>query len=313
MNRFPSPISLPDYVFNAREERSRQVIASAKIGIAIRLTIILAELVGVWLFASSALLLDALSSLFDVLFSVSLIFCIKLAGRPPDKNHPFGHGRFEPLMGLQLGLVLVLLGVLLFFQQIFQLTEESSGQIMNPHAWMIPTAAVFLLEISYRVVMHTAKQQNSLALAADATHYRIDALTSFFAALALLLAAYFPNWSLMIDHLGAVFIALLMIGLGFYAARSNLHQVMDHVPEQAYFDRVQKAAFAVSGVLGTEKIRIQLYGPDAHVDIDIEVQPELSVHDAHEISQKVRAEIQKDWPAVQDVTVHIEPFYPNDH
>lgn len=65
--------------------------------------------------------------------------------------------------------------------------------------------------------------------------------------------------------------------------------------------------------MDTEKTRIQLYGPDAHVDIDIEVDPELSVQKAHKISQEVRIEIQKAWPAVRDVTVHIEPYYPNDH
>lgn len=95
--------------------------------------------------------------------------------------------------------------------------------------------------------------------------------------------------------------------------RDNLHQLLDRIPATHYFDTVKQAARRVKGVFGTEKIRIQLYGPDSHVDIDIEVEPEMSVLAAHEISQQVRVEIQKDWPAVRDVTVHIEPFYPNDH
>ena len=185
--------------------------------------------------------------------------------------------------------------------------------MIQPFTWLIPLGAVILLEISYRHIKRTAKRQNSPALLADAVHYRIDGINSLFAMIALLFAAYFPHYSVLCDHLGAVVIAVLMVGIGGYAAKNNLHQLLDRVPPKAYFDRVHEAAMRVSGVLGTEKIRIQLYGPDAHVSIDVEVTPDLSVEMAHELTQKVRAEIQKEWPAVRDVIVHVEPFYPGDH
>jgi divalent metal cation (Fe/Co/Zn/Cd) transporter len=89
--------------------------------------------------------------------------------------------------------------------------------------------------------------------------------------------------------------------------------MMDRIPNPRFFEKVKNAARSVDGVEETEKIRIQLYGPDAHVDIDIEVDPHLTVEVAHKISQQVRAEIQKKWTAVRDVTVHVEPYYPNDH
>ena len=104
-----------------------------------------------------------------------------------------------------------------------------------------------------------------------------------------------------------------MVILGLVAAKINLHQVMDKPPEKKFFSLVESAAKSVQGVLGTEKIRIQRYGPDAHVDIDIEVDPNMAVHDAHDITQLVRIEIQKKWPQVQEATVHIEPYYANDH
>ncbi|MCB1136629.1 MAG: cation transporter, partial [Chlamydiia bacterium] len=76
---------------------------------------------------------------------------------------------------------------------------------------------------------------------------------------------------------------------------------------------VRTAALRVPGVRETEKIHLQVYGPDALVGIDIEVDPKMPVDEAHDITQKVRAEIQKDWPAVRDVIVHVEPYYPGDH
>lgn len=313
MPKFPAPIAVPKEVFKERQERVRQLLFSCVGGVLLRTIIILIELGGVYFLGSAALLMDALTSLVDVFSSILLIICIKLAARPPDTNHPFGHGRFEPLIGLQLGLFMALVGGGMIVKEATDLHFTHSQNIIDPRLWMIPFFAMILLESCYQIVIKVAKQQESPALAADAVHYRIDGLTSLSATVALLIAAYIPDWSYLIDHIGAIFISILMIVIGLNAAWQNTKQLLDTKPESRFFSKVKKAAQRVAGVIETEKIRIQQYGPDAHVDIDIEVDPHLSVHKAHKISQKVRIEIQKDWPAVRDVTVHIEPYYPNDH
>lgn len=313
MSKFPNPVKLPNQVEQARIDRQKQIVSSAQVGIAIRVGIILFELVGVLLFQSSALFMDAVSSLMDVMSTIFLIVCIRLAQRPPDEDHPFGHGRYEPLGGLLLGMVLLTMGGILGIQQASDFAPGAARQTIHSLAWIFPLIAMLLLEITYHLVVHTAKKQHSPALAADAMHYRIDGISSFFATVALLLASYFPEWSFTFDRFGAILIACFMIGMGLYACRDNFHQLMDKVPDDSFFAKVREAAKRVKGVKGTEKIRIQSYGPDAHVDIDIEVDPQLSVDIAHRLSQQVRAEIQKAWPAVRDVTVHVEPYYANDH
>ena len=275
--------------------------------------VIIFEFYGVFLINSSSLFLDAISSLADVAFSLFLIFCIKLAQRPPDQEHPFGHGRYEPIGGMLLGIFLVVLGIIMFIQQLLSLSHHELHRHIHPWGWLFPAIAMVALEIAYRLMIRIAKQEHSPALAADAIHYRVDSLTSFFATVALIVAASWPEWSVTIDHLGAILIALFMIGIGIIAARENFNQLMDRVPDHKFFEIVKRAAAKTPGVEGTEKIRIQQYGPDAHVDIDIEVKPSLTVAKAHRISQQVRLEIQKEWPAVRDVTVHVEPYYANDH
>lgn len=313
MQQYPDPVKPPPNVFSARRERNKQLTSSAKRGVFIRLFIITCEIFGAWYFYSSALGMDALASFVDVFFSISLIYFIKFADKPPDANHPFGHGRFEPLVGMQIGVIISIIGIFAFFQQIMQMPSQTTQESLISYAWVIPLIAVFFLEICYRVVMKAAKEQNSPALAADAIHYRIDGVTSAMAAIALLCAAYFPSFSHILDHLGAIAISCFMIGMGIYAAKNNLYQLIDTAPESEYFDKVRNAALHVEGVRETEKIRIQRYGPDAHVNIDIEVDPKMPVEDAHKITQNVRAEIQKAWPAVRDVLVHVEPYYPGDH
>lgn len=311
--KFPDPVGLPSYVFESRHERLKNLISSCAKGIGIRSAIIAAEFAGVLLLGSSALLMDAIASLVDVLSSVVLLVCLKLAARPPDENHPFGHGRYEPLVGLQLGLFLTLIGCVMLFQQGFAVSQANVAEHIDKRVWIIPFFATILLELCYRMTMKAAKRQHSPAMAADAVHYRIDGITSFCATLALVLAAFYPHIGVYVDHIGAIVIAILMVILGLNASWQNMQQLLDRVPDKIFFQRVENAAKRVPGVLGTEKIRIQHSGPDAHVDIDVEVDPTLTVDEAHKISQHVRAEIQKDWPLVQDVIVHIEPFFPNDH
>lgn len=313
MSRFPDPILPDNKVLEERRKRKRHLLFAVRWGVTLRLLIVAAELAAFLIFGSFALLMDAIASSLDIISSIFLIFALFLATRPPDKEHPFGHGRYEPLAGMLLGVLLTVIGFGMLLQQLWLVVETVPREPLAPLLWVVPFGAVVLLEICYRIVCYAAKKEDSPALIADAVHYRIDALTSLFAAVALVLGAAFPEWSIFFDQAGACLIAVLMIALGAMAARKNVQQLMDRAPDDEYFKSVRRAALAVPGVYETEKVRIQLYGPDAHVDIDVEVAPNLSVEEAHRISQHVRVAIQKVWPKVRDVTVHIEPYYPGDH
>lgn len=313
MDKYPDPIPLPENTIKERNERKKAISVSIKWGVALRSFIVLAELCAVAYFGSAALFMDALSTGIDIAASLLLLFFIKLADRPPDTNHPFGHGRFEPIAGFQLSLLLVIVGGSMLFQQSFDIFTFAPKEVINPYLWIIPAGAVLLLEVTFRTLRSIAKKNHSPALQAEAVHYRVDAISSIFAGIALGFGAYYPELSGLIDHGGAIAIAVLMIFLGINACIQNVHQLLDRKPEAELFKRVRSAALRANGVLETEKIGIQQYGPDALVTIDIEVNPKLSVLEAHEISQRVRFEIQKDWPSVRDVIVHIEPYFPNDH
>jgi cation diffusion facilitator family transporter len=311
--KFPEPVLPPHSVQQSRAQRRRQMVKMALHAVLFRGVIIIAELIGFAIFSSSSLLLDAISSSLDIASSVFLVFCIKLADKPPDHNHPFGHGRLEPFGGLQLGVFLCIISFVMVVQQIFASTHSLHNDRISAYAWIIPLAAVVLLELAYQRLKRTARKQHSPALLADAMHYRMDALNSAFAAVALLCAAFFPKYSGLLDHIGALSIAVLMGIIGCNAIRNNARQLLDFIPEEKYFALVKEAALKVPDVKATEKVLIQVYGPDAHVNIDIEVSPHLTVEVAHKVTQEVRAEIQKAWPFVRDVIVHVEPFYPGDH
>lgn len=313
MSKFPKPLPLHRSVIKSRLARRKKLLLSARRGVMLRGIIILAEFFGFAFFGSSTLLLDALSNSVDAIASIVLIWCIHKADQPPDEKHPLGHGRFEPIAGLLIGFLLVFLGIVSTIEQIKGVFTGEVTRAIPSLAIMIPLMAVILLEICHQILKKAAKQKHSPALLADAAHYRIDALTSFFALVVLCLVALFPTHAHIFDHLGAISIALFMIVGGVIAAYKNINQLIDRAPPPEMVETVRAAALKVHGILATEKIRLQVYGPDAFVAIDVEMDPDLSVEESHKITQRVRRAIQTAWPSVRDVIVHVEPYYPGDH
>lgn len=306
MTLFPAPLPLPPHISQQRMARKQELTFALLISVGIRLGIVLAELLGHHFFGSSTLFAEAVSTGIDLLSSLLLMGCVYLADRDPDANHPFGHGKYEPLGGMLLGVGIVALGISL------ALCQSPSSEPLGPALFLIPLFSSFLLEGGYRFLMSVGRKQNSSALKADAWHFRIDGISSLIATTALIFSSFFPESASYLDHLGALLIALFMAAIGLQAIYENLHQILDGRPEESYFDQVRKAAMEVPGVMATEKLLIQAYGPDAHIAIDIEVDPALSVDVSHRITQKVRRKIQHAWPAVRDVVVHVEPHYPED-
>jgi len=300
-------------VEQARQARLLELQRTALAGIGLRVAVILSEGFAAWWWGYAALFADVVASALDVLSSLAIIVAIRVAARPPDEEHPFGHGRYEPLAGLQLGVLIAVAGAGLTGRFLFGLAQSEPAGVVSGWAWLAPASAAIAMAAAARMVQRIGSRERSSALTAEAQHYWVDAATSLVAAAGLAAAAAVPSLGRHLDLASAAVLAAIMVGLGLQAIRENLHQLLDRAPQDELIARVQTSALRVQGVLGVEKVRIQQAGPDAHVDIDIEVAPEMSVAAAHVITQHVRAAIQADWPFVLEVVVHVEPFYAGDH
>jgi len=308
--KFPEAVTPDRNIIAIRQARLSELTWVTVIGILVRMLIISAEFVGVWISGSAALFVDAVASLFDVLSSLILLAAIRFAARPPDNEHPFGYGRAEPLAGFQLGIFLVIAGGWMVVRNVLALFEiQEHPDWPRSWIWVIPACGTVLLGVVTARIHRASREARSAALRAEAIHFQVDMLTSLITTITLLFAWFWASQSWLVDHVGAGILAVLMVLLGLQAAWENLHQLLDHVPHDEDFNRVRTSALHVEGVLDVEKLRIQHAGPDAHVNIDIEVQPEITVAESHRIAQHVRARIQTDWPFVRDVIVHVEPHY----
>ncbi|MBF9220705.1 cation diffusion facilitator family transporter [Hymenobacter ruricola] len=254
---------------------------------------------------SYALVADAIESTADIFSSLLVLLGIRYANRPADENHPYGHGRIEPLV------TFLVVGFLMTSATI--IAYESIQNIGTPHA--LPKAWTLLVlggiiawkEWSFRTVMKKAEQTNSSALKADAWHHRSDALTSVAAFLGISFALLMgPGYEAADD-----WAALLATGLIFYNSyrifRPALGEILDENVHDDLVADIRRVALTVDGVLGTEKCFVRKAGMSYQTDLHATVSGDISVRRGHEIAHELQARLQQELPQLSHVLIHVEP------
>ena len=254
---------------------------------------------------SVALVSDGFESAADFFTSGLVLIGLRIAAKPADKEHPYGHGRFEILVGLAIGVVLV-----------------ASGTVISLNAWQTRTlehavaayalwplaGAVVLKSVLFAVKLRMSRSTGSSGLKADAWHDAVDMLSGFVALIAVSFSVFGPARLVAADHYGGVAIGLIVIFLGFRVVRETVLQLVDTMPDEAQMAEIRAVALNVPGALGIEKCFARKTGLRYHVDLHLEVDPELTVRASHEIARQVKNHIKSDVSWVEDVLVHVEPY-----
>src|SRR5579871_4203052 len=259
---------------------------------------------------STAVVADGLESAGDVLSSGLVFLGLTLAAKPADSDHPYGHGRVETLTGLLVGLMLVGAGAGISFHALMILGEPQSTPALYAIWPLIASIAIkgVLSVTKYRV----GKAIGSSALAADAWNDTVDIVSGLAALVAVGLALYNPHRFLAADLYGGFAVGLIVIFTGLRVSRDTAMQLMDTMPDQRMMQTIREVAHKVSGVEGVEKCFARKTGLQYHVDLHLEVDPDITVRSSHDIAERVRQRIRHDVNWVADVLVHVEPS-PRDH
>lgn len=241
----------------------------------------------------------------DVLASTVVLIGTIVAAKPADENHPYGHGRLETLAAFLVGVILVAGGIGICWGSL-----QAVGETHAPPA--APAVAVLLVAIVLRSVMSVLKFRvghriQSAALFADAWNDTVDILAAAAALAAVALARYDSTRFLAADHYGGFAVGIIVILTGLRVLRDASLELMDTMPSDDRIARVRAAALEVTGVLGVDKSYARKTGFKYHVDLHIEVDPELTVAASHVIGGRVRARVRERLSWVADVLVHVEP------
>ena len=254
---------------------------------------------------SYALIADAIESTTDILASFLVLFGIKYSNKPADKNHPYGHGRAEPLI------TFLVVGFLITSASF--IAHESIINIQTPHdlpkTWTLFVLGAIIIwkEISFRLVLKKSKETNSSSLKADAWHHRSDAITSVAAFTGISTALILGKGYESADDWAALFASGFILYNCYLIFRPALGEIMD---EHLYDDliiEIRKVALTVKGIKGTEKCFIRKAGMKYHVDLHAIVDANITVKEGHEIAHDLKDILRNEILELGHVLIHIEP------
>ncbi|AXG74006.1 cation transporter [Flavobacterium arcticum] len=254
---------------------------------------------------SYALIADAIESATDIFSSLLVLFGLKYASRPADENHPYGHGRAEPLI------TFIVVGFLIASAML--IAHESIENIGIPHAPPKPWTLFFLgaliiwKELSFRIVMQKAIQSNSSSLKADAWHHRSDAITSVAAFIGITIAVIFGEGYEAADDWAALFASGFILYNAYKIFRPALGEIMDEHLYDDVIANIREVAVKVEGIVTTEKCYVRKAGMQYHIDLHAVVDGTITVKHGHELAHNLQDRLRLEFPEFGNILIHIEP------
>lgn len=255
---------------------------------------------------SFALIADAIESTTDVFSSALVLFGLKYSTKPPDENHPYGHGKIEPVVTFIVVGFLIVSATIIVIQGIHNIQEPH--EVPEPFTLIILGLIILVKELSYRYVHRKGKETQSTSLQADAWHHRSDAITSLIAFCGIAWARWMGPGYESADDWAAIIAAGFIVFNAYLILRPALGEIMD---EQFYDDMIQQIhaiATTVDGAIEIEKCFIRKSGMTYHADIHLVVDGDISVRTGHDIAHALKDKIRAAMPEIVDVLVHVEPW-----
>lgn len=255
---------------------------------------------------SGAMVSDAVHSLSDVFATLIAWVSVRLSRRAEDAQHPYGHERLECVASLLLGLILAGTGAGIGLTGLRKLFSDP-GSLEIPTALPLIAAVVSIVvkEAMYQYTMHYARALDSAAFKADAWHHRSDAISSVGSFAGILLARLgFP----IMDPIASLVICALILKVAFDISRDALDRMLDTSGGTVLEHKLRDFIISQEGVKRIDLLRTRQFGSRIYVDLEIAVRPDISLREAHGIAERVHSAVEKEFPNVKHVMIHVNPL-----
>jgi cation diffusion facilitator family transporter len=255
---------------------------------------------------SSAMLSDAVHTLSDALSTVIVIIGVKMASKDSDKEHPYGHERFECVAALLLSAMLFITGAGIGAAAVRKISQGSYSSMEAPGelALMAAAASVVVKEAMYRYAARAAKRANSGALMADAWHHRSDAFSSIggFAGIFGALMGY-P----VLDQLAAAVICVFIVKASFSIFADSIGRMTDRSCDDSRIKELSSVVMEQKGVIGIDVIKTRIFGNKVYVDVEISANGASTLNETHDAARRVHDAIERAFPDIKHCMVHVNP------
>jgi cation diffusion facilitator family transporter len=262
---------------------------------------------------SRALLADAVNSASDVAGSLAVYYGIKVAKQPPDKEHPYGHGKAELIAAIIVSVLLMIVGI-----EIGRGSIEAFFKPIDPpktFAIIAVIISIVVKEALYRYNYKIGKSLNSDALIANAYEHRSDVFSSLAVlvgiAAAILGGKFNIDWLVFADPIAGLFVSLLIIKTAWSLGKESIHNTMDHVLNDEETKEYTKIIEEIPGVKKINELYARVHGHYVIIDLKVAVDPHITVEEGHLIGKNVKNRLLEE-PNVQNVMVHINPYNESD-
>lgn len=257
---------------------------------------------------SYALIADAIESTSDVFTSIIVLTGLKIAKRPADKTHPYGHGKAEPFAGIIVSSALCIAAIIIIFQSIHEIITPHHSPA--PFTLIVLIAVVIIKEMLFRFVIKAGNSLDSVAVKNDAWHHRSDAITSGAVFIGITIALIGGPGYEQADDYAALCASLIIIFNALRLFKPALYEIMDTAPSPEIINKVIETSLSVDGVIAIDKCFARKMGFQYYVDMHVIVDGNITVYTGHEISHSVKNKIINSFPNISDVLIHIEPDTP---
>lgn len=255
---------------------------------------------------SGAMISDAVHSMSDVFTTIIAFIGIKASQKEADRDHPYGHERFECVAALILSLILMLTGIGIGYGAIRQIISGNYENIAIPHVAAL-IAAVFSIivkEAMFWYTRHYAKIMNSSAFMADAWHHRTDAISSVGALIGIIFAR--AGFAVM-EPVASVSICLFILKASVDIIRDTIGKMTDHACSYDYEEEIKKFILSEEGVQEIGLMKTRMFGNRIYIEAEISVDGELSLREAHAIAENVHDRLEKNFTDVKHIMIHVNP------
>ena len=288
------------------DSATRRSIRWAQAGLLINALLVLVKLIAGIVGHANALVADAVESSADIFSSLIVWMGLSIAARPADEDHPYGHGKAEPLAAAVVSLMLLGAAVGISILAIREI--RTPHHLPSPFTLFVAAGVIIVKEILYRRVSRVGKDVGSTAVTADAWHHRADAVSSLAAFIGISIALIGGRGWEAADDWAALVAAILVAVNGVRTLRPAISGLMDEAPDTTVKVRAMEAACSVEGVRKVENLKLRRSGLGFYVDLHVQADPTISLEDAHEIAARVKYAILDAIPNAENVLVHMEPF-----
>lgn len=252
---------------------------------------------------SSAMMADGFHTLSDVITTVIVLVGIKIANKKADKNHPYGHEKFESVFAKLLSLFLILTGLFIGYEAITILTHKEFT-VPGKIALYAAVASILVKEIMYRYTLISAKKIKSTSMEADAWHHRSDALSSIGTFVGILGARLgFPA----LDPIAGIIVSLLIIKVGVDLYLRSVSELVDEAADSRIVEEIEEKTMSIQGVEKINTLKTRVFGNKIYVDMDIMVDGNITVKEGHNIAEKVHDKLEDEIEEIKHCMIHIEP------